>query len=103
MAEIRPTGARSYDELTALLQQLRVAAGVSYRELHRRVRQLRRAAGVPELPAYDTVYRCLQPGRTRLDPDLVNDIVRSLGAPEPRSWHDACCALVLSEVAVEVD
>jgi tetratricopeptide (TPR) repeat protein len=88
-----PPPVRTYDDLAAALQELRVRAGVSYRELHRRVLRRRRQRRVPELPAYDTVYRCLQPGRTRVDADLVEDIARVLGASDPRSWLEACRAL----------
>ena len=64
---------------SAGLQRVRLEAGVSYRELHRRIARDRRRRGIPEVPAYDTVYRCLQTGRTRLDLDLVLDVVRALG------------------------
>lgn len=87
-----PSGVASYDELADRLRSLRVWAGVSYRELHRRVVRFRQHSGLPELPAYDTVYRCLRPGRSRLDTDLVIDIVRVLLGDEPgiAEWRQAC-------------
>ena len=85
-----PADVRTPDDLAEALQELRVAAGVSYRELHRRVVRARRSRRVPELPAYDTVYRCLQPGRTRLDSGLVADIVAALGAPDVEAWQQVC-------------
>lgn len=62
------------------LRELRAWSGLSYRELHRRIVKSRTARGVAEIPAYDTVYRCLQPGRSRLDVELVVDVVRALTA-----------------------
>ncbi len=87
-----PATVGSYDDIAAALQRARLHAGVSYRELHRRVARDRRRRGIPEVPAYDTVYRCLQPGRARIDVDLVLDLVRSLGAGsrEQAAWRAAC-------------
>jgi tetratricopeptide (TPR) repeat protein len=42
------------------------------------VLESRRRRRVTELPAYNTVYRCLQPGRSRLDVELVVDIAAAL-------------------------
>lgn len=73
-----PSGARNVDELSARLRALQAWAGVPYREVHRRVVRDRRHRGVVEVPSYNTVYRCLQPGRSRLDRELVADIARVL-------------------------
>ncbi|WP_183095452.1 ATP-binding protein [Nocardioides stalactiti] len=73
-----PDGVATYDDLVAALQQLRIWAGVSYRELHRRVARSRRERGIPEIPVVDTVHRALQPGRRRLDVELVVDIATAL-------------------------
>jgi tetratricopeptide (TPR) repeat protein len=73
---------RSIDELTARLRLLRAWAGVGYHEIHRRIVDLRASRGLPEHLAYNTVYRCLQPGRSRLDVELVVDIVRVLVGDE---------------------
>ncbi|GAB3920752.1 tetratricopeptide repeat protein [Kribbella albertanoniae] len=77
-AQPAPDGITELTEFGARLRELRVWSGVSYRELHRRVVRSRTARGVAEVPAYDTVYRCLQPGRSRLDVELVVDVVRAL-------------------------
>ncbi|WZH35329.1 MAG: hypothetical protein PIR02_11120 [Microbacterium enclense] len=56
---------------------------VSYGELARRVGELRIARGVPASAAYPartTVYDVFRPGRTRMDPTLVRDIVLALEA-----------------------
>jgi tetratricopeptide (TPR) repeat protein len=90
-----PDGADSWSELSQRLRLLRAWAGVSYRELHRRVLRLRRDRGVPELPVYNTIYRCLQPGRTRIDQELVTDIAWVLLSDENAvaGWRQACAAI----------
>jgi hypothetical protein len=89
-----PTVVTSYDDVATGLQRLRLHAGVSYRELHRRVVRERRRRRVPEVPAYDTVYRCLQTGRRRLDVELVAEVVRALGGDlaAVADWRAACAA-----------
>ncbi|OKJ91347.1 tetratricopeptide repeat protein [Amycolatopsis sp. CB00013] len=85
-----PIGARSYDELSQRLRQALAWAGLSHRELHRRVRRLRTARGTADLPAYNTVYRCLLPGRKRLDVELVVDIAAVLlGMDVAAEWRQA--------------
>ncbi len=86
-----PEQAASVDELVRCLRELRALSGLSYRELHRRLVRLRRSHGVAEEPAYATVYRCLQPGRSRLDIELVADIVTVLtdDAAEAVRWRHA--------------
>ncbi|MGC4937625.1 tetratricopeptide repeat protein [Kribbella sp. DT2] len=86
-----PTGVRTADELVLRLRALRSWAGVSYHEIHRRVTASRRRRGVNELPAYNTVYRCLQPGRSRLDVELVVDIAAALLDDESHvaAWRQA--------------
>lgn len=44
------------------------------------------------MPVYDTVHRCLQPGRTRLDVELVVDIARALLGSDNNTaeWRHAC-------------
>ncbi|MFT7839739.1 tetratricopeptide repeat protein [Saccharothrix sp. BKS2] len=91
-----PLDARTLDEFGDRLHALRVWSGMTYRELHRRVVRSRRRRGLTDLPSFNTVYRCLQPGRTRLDADLVADIVQELH-PEPgaaRRWREACQVVV---------
>jgi hypothetical protein len=86
-----PAGARSIDELGARLRALHAWRGRSYRELHREVMRLRRARGIVEQPSYTTVFRCLQPGRTRLDVELVVDIATVLlgDRNEAARWRQA--------------
>ncbi|MFB6720679.1 tetratricopeptide repeat protein [Kribbella sp. NPDC056345] len=84
-----PGGVRTLDELSSRLRSLQTWSGLSYRELHRRVVLSRQARGVAELPAFNTVYRCLAPGRRRLDAELVVDIARALLADESRAADEA--------------
>lgn len=85
-----PVGARSYDELAQRLRQALAWAGLTYRELHRRVTRLRTARGTVDLPAYNTVYRCLRPGRSRMDVELVVDIAAVLlGMDVAAEWRQA--------------
>src|SRR5262245_17615707 len=73
-----PAGVQTLDELAVRLGQLRVWSGLGYREVHRRVVALRRRRGAPEQLSFDTVYRCMRPGRSRLDVELVVDIAQAL-------------------------
>jgi tetratricopeptide (TPR) repeat protein len=73
-----PDGVRTLDELVARLRRLRAWSGLSYHEVHRRVADLRQPRRIPERLVYNTVYRCFQPGRSRLDVELVVDIARVL-------------------------
>ncbi|WP_165956438.1 ATP-binding protein [Kribbella antibiotica] len=89
-AQPGPDGIIGLTEFGGRLRELRVWSGVSYRELHRRIVRSRTARGVAEVPAYDTVYRCLQPGRSRLDVELVVDVVRALtGDADVLAWRQA--------------
>jgi len=87
-----PYGVGTVHELTERLQSLRAWAGLSYRAIHHEVVRSRRARGVVEQPVLNTVYRCLQPGRARLDVELVVDIARTLlGDPAgAEAWRYAC-------------
>jgi tetratricopeptide (TPR) repeat protein len=87
-----PAGATTWEQLGASLRLLRAWSGFSYRDLHRGVVRLRQARGARELPVYNTVYRCLQPHRARLDADLVADIASvMLGSPSAaQCWRRAC-------------
>jgi tetratricopeptide (TPR) repeat protein len=91
-----PDGIRTLDELVVPLRRLQAWAGCSEREIHRRVRRFRRACGIPEVPAYDTVHRCFQLGRRRLDVDLLVDVARVMledGAAAAR-WRDAHARII---------
>jgi tetratricopeptide (TPR) repeat protein len=89
-------GAETLSELSIRLDRLRSHVGMSYRELHKRVVSTRRSSGSTQLPSFDTVRRCFVPGRTRLDVDLVTDIVMSLtGATAAvRAWRRAYDVIV---------
>ncbi|ONK11093.1 tetratricopeptide repeat protein [Streptomyces sp. MP131-18] len=91
-----PGGARTMDELVACLRALRGWAGLSEREVHRRVSRARAARGIPEVPSYDTVHRCFQQGRARLNVDLVEDIARALVGNEAAAgrWRGAHARIV---------
>jgi len=86
-----PGGVRTVAELGARLRELQVWSGMSYREIHRRVVRSRQDRGIAELPAFNTTYRCLLPGRTRLDVELVVDIARAALGSEARAaeWRQA--------------
>lgn len=87
-----PFGAGTVEELTARLRALRTWSGASYRVVHRDVVRLRADRGVAERPVYNTVYRCFQAGRSRLDVELVVDIARVLLGDDARAeqWRAAC-------------
>lgn len=86
-----PGGVRTVGELGARLRELQVWSGLSYREIHRRVVRSRQERGIAEVPAFNTTYRCLSPGRTRLDVELVVDIARAVLGNESRAaeWRQA--------------
>ena len=91
-----PAGVSTFDELSARLRQLREWAGnPSYATIRRRVVAARAARGLPKSeqePGRTTVYECFQPGRRRLDVELVADIVHVLLGDEARigQWRQAC-------------
>lgn len=88
MGDGRPqaVGLWSLDDLAAGLARLRVWAGSpSYAQITRRIAELRVARGVPAAtarPGRVTVYDAFQPGRRRVDAELVGDIVSALGLAE---------------------
>ena len=91
--------ASSYDDIAQDLQQLRFAAGdVSYAEIVRRIAAHRERSGVDASnarPARTTVYDAFRTGRTRVNPQLVGEIARVLGASETEvsQWEERClCA-----------
>lgn len=97
-----PLGARTLDELVVRLRELRAWAGLSEREVHRRVVRLRRGRGVPELPAFNTVHRCFQLGRSRLEAELLADVVRVLAGDEAAArWRAAHARIVCARDAAE--
>ncbi|MBN9201413.1 MAG: hypothetical protein ABS61_01020 [Microbacterium sp. SCN 70-18] len=78
------------------LQQLRLDAGaVSYGEIAQRIVARRMSEGASEAAsrvARSTVYDAFQPGRRRLNPGLVREIVLALGldAAQADEWHERC-------------
>lgn len=80
---------RTLDELVEGLRALRAEAGEpSYSEIVRRICALRARRGLPEaerVPGRITVYDCFRIGRRRMDPELLSDVVRALGA-DPAPW-----------------
>lgn len=86
-----PDGVRTIAELADRLRALQAWSGLSYRDIHRQVSRSRQARGVPEIPALNTVFRCLKPGRRRLDADLVVDIAAVLLGDQARAaeWRRA--------------
>jgi tetratricopeptide (TPR) repeat protein len=91
-----PAGVSTFDELSARLRLLREWAGnPSYATIRRRIAATRAARGLPKSeqePGRTTVFECFQPGRRRLDVELVADIVRVLLGDEARigQWRQAC-------------
>jgi energy-coupling factor transport system substrate-specific component len=89
-------GPESLDELALDLQELRRQAGnPSYSDIALAVCRVRVGRGVsPDeaRPGRTTVYDAFRTGRSRLDLDLVLDIVRALGAEEPQvaAWRQRC-------------
>lgn len=73
-----PEGAGNLDELIDRLRLLRTWAALSYRTIHREVVRARVERGMAELPVLNTIYRCFQPGRARMDLELVGDVARAL-------------------------
>ncbi|MBM7788031.1 tetratricopeptide repeat protein [Tenggerimyces flavus] len=89
-----PLGARTHDELVARLRELRVKAKKSIRETHRLVDELRQENGRGSL-GFETVRRCFEYGRTRIESDLVADIAQVLLGNKLRSveWRQVCEAI----------
>ncbi|MCQ9386077.1 ECF transporter S component [Brevibacterium moorei] len=86
----------SYDKIAHDLQQLRVTAGdVPYAEIVRRIGKQREARGVSPAssrPGRTTVYDAFREGRSRINTNLVCEIVEALGATEAEvaTWRTRC-------------
>lgn len=95
-APVEPT---SFDDLTHALRVLRARAGSpSFAQLVMRVEAVRAARGVPaseRRPGRVTVYDAFRTGRSRLDVELVADLVRALGGSERAvaGWRAAHAAV----------
>ncbi|MEV8357689.1 ECF transporter S component [Microbacterium sp. NPDC076895] len=87
---------RVMDRLVAELQLLRLSAGdVSYTQIADRVRELRHSRGETGSAAFvgrTTIYDAFQPGRHRINPDLVADIASVLGEDTEGAarWREYC-------------
>lgn len=87
-----PVGLRSLDDLAAGLRKLRSWSGLGPREVHRRVARLRREAKRPA-PGYETIRRCFETGRVRVDADLITDLAQVLLGNDRTAaleWRRAC-------------
>lgn len=88
-----PLGAATLDELTQRLRSLRAWAGQpSFAEIVDRVRHHRARRGASpavQRVSRTTVYDCFRSGRSRLDVDLLVDVVEALGASadEASAWR----------------
>lgn len=95
----RATAADLSGDLAHELQQLRLDAGsVSYGEIAQRIVARRIAEGVSPASSHvarSTVYDVFQPGRRRLNPDLVREIVLALGLDAERAdaWRERCLTI----------
>lgn len=94
----RSADRETLDELTAALRGLRAEAGYpSFSDIVLAIARQREARGIPReaaRPGRTTVYDAFQPGRRRIDPRLVGEIVRALGVDEETAleWEDRCRA-----------
>jgi energy-coupling factor transport system substrate-specific component len=86
------------DDVSAGLQRMRVEAGnSSYTDIANRITRRRMAGGQSQHAASvsrTTVYSVFQPGRTRMKPNLVFEIVLALTADEAGDeiWRSRCIA-----------
>lgn len=102
-----PTGLTGLDDLAARLLELREWAGnPSYTRIARRVADARISRGLPAseaTPGRVTVYDCFRPGRARIDPELLADIVAALGADDRVSaWRLAHAELERGHIPADV-
>jgi energy-coupling factor transport system substrate-specific component len=91
-----PQAKDTFDAIANDLRELRINAGVlPYAEIAKRIGRHRgrvNGDGVTDAPARSTVYDAFRPGRTRLNAELVGEIVRALGEDEQavRRWKLRC-------------
>ena len=95
-----PAEAATIDDLTGRLRSLRAWAGQpSYADIADRIRAHRASQGVPpgaQRVSRATVYDCFRSGRSRLDVDLLIEVVHALGVPrdEAFAWRRAYGSVV---------
>jgi energy-coupling factor transport system substrate-specific component len=93
-----------FDALTEDLRLLRIRAGdVSYAEIATRIASIRESRGKSPAAARvarSSVFDAFQPGRRRMNPDLVAEIVVALGQDEAvaQAWRQRCIDARLAEV-----
>jgi len=86
----------AFDLIAEDLQRLRLDAGdVPYAEIVRRIASHRISQGADpgaSRPARSTVYDAFRAGRTRLNVELISEIVRALGGTDEdvEKWRDRC-------------
>lgn len=86
----------TFDSIVGDLRELRVSAGViPYAEIARRIGRHRgrlNGDGTSHAPARSTIYDAFRLGRSRLNADLLGEIVRALGEDENsvRKWKLRC-------------
>jgi len=91
-----PDEVGSLDEIASGLQQLRLVSGnVSYAEIATRIARQRAESGMTghaSKVARTTVYSCFQPGRARINADLVAEIVFALTDDQSvaAAWRVLC-------------
>lgn len=86
----------AFDLIAEDLQRLRLEAGdVPYAEIVRRISSHRISQGIDpgaSRPARSTVYDAFRAGRTRLNVELISEIVRALGGSDEdvENWRNRC-------------
>ena len=106
-AESQDVPTDAFDAIVRDLQTLRIEAGdVPYAEIVRRIGKLRELCGVDAVaarPARTTVYDAFRLGRTRINAELVGEIVQALGCSpeEAKTWERRCLQARLDKAAAK--
>lgn len=104
-AETAPAKTSRFDPITEDLRHLRAQHDcISYSAIAMRIAAARQGRGIPESAARvarSTVYDCFKPGRRRINPDLVAEIVIAMGenAQTADAWRARCVAAQQEERA----
>ena len=99
-AKQQPQSTETLDRIADDLQQLRIEAGaVSYAEIASRIARHREAAGMTAASARvarSSVFDAFRSGRTRINADLVAEIVTALGGTDDDAehWRSRCLRAV---------
>ena len=94
-SERQVSDSETLDEIAEDLQRLRVEKGFSYQEIVSRITKAREAKGMAPAAARiarTTVYDCFRTGRTRINPELVGEIVCVLTGDDEQAaeWVQRC-------------